>query len=146
MIDRQARDTAANVLQAFMDGAISNYKYEDGFPRSKDDPALHAIHVQLWFYYSDVRQHRLIEKHTLSPEARALYERSVLFLKSDLEFQWPPPQLKLRYGLLRLLGMGRTLKRREEKEAAAGEKQFWPFLKRDDYEKWLAKYQYPLVR
>jgi hypothetical protein len=146
MIDRRARDTAANVLQAFMEGAISNYKYEDGFPRSKDDPALHAIHVQLWFYYSDVRQHTLIGKNTLSPEARALYERSVLFLKSDLEFQWPPPQLKLRYGLLRLLGLGRALKRYKEKKAGIGEKQFWPFLKQDDYEKRLAQYRYPLVR
>lgn len=108
MIDRQARDTAAKVLQAFMDGTISNVEYEDSLPRSKDDPALHAIHVQLWFYYSDLRQHKLIGKHTLSPEARALYERSVLFLKSDLEFQWPPPQLKLRYALLRLPGSGQV--------------------------------------
>ncbi len=146
MIDRQARDTAANVLQAFMDGTISNYKYEDGFPRSKGDPALHAIHVELWFYYSDIRQHKLIGKNALSPEARALYERSVLFLKSDLEFQWPPSQLKLRYGLLRLLGLGRSMKRREERKAGVGEKQYWPFLKKDDYEEWLARYQYPLVR
>ena len=139
MIDRQARDAAAKILQAFMDGAVSNYKYEDSFPKSKDDPGLHAIHVELLFYYSDVRQHKLIGGNTLSPEARALYERCVLFLKSDLEFQWPPPQLKLRYGFLRLLGLGRALKRREEKEASIGEKQFWPFLNQDDYEKWLTK-------
>ena len=146
MIDRQARDTAVSLLHDFMEGTISNYKYEDSFPKSKDDPALHAIHVQLWFYYSDVRQHKLVGKYTLSPEARALYERSVLFLRSDLEFQWPLPQLKLCYALLRLLGLGRALERHEEKKTAVREKQFWPFLKQDDYETCLAKYRYPDVR
>ena len=117
-----------------MDGTISNYKYADGFPRSKSDPALRSVWNNLWYYYSDVREHTLTGKHALTPEARMLYERSLLFLESDLEFQWPPTELKLRYGLLRLLGFGKTMKQREEKEMSVGDKEFWPFLKKADYE------------
>jgi hypothetical protein len=134
MVDRLARDAAAQVLQAFMDGTISNYKYEDGFPRSESDPALRNIWVNLWFGYSDVREHTLNGKHALTPENRAVYERCLLFLKSNLEFQWPPTEFKMRYGLLRLLGFGRTLKQKEDSEMRVGEKGFWPFLTRADYE------------
>jgi hypothetical protein len=95
MVDPQARDTAAKLLQAFIDGTISNYKYDHGFPRSKSDPALRSVWANLWFYYSDIREHTLTGKDALTPGVRALYERSLLFLKSDLEFQWPPPEFKL---------------------------------------------------
>ena len=135
MVDRQARDSAVKVLRTFMDGTISNYKYDDTFPKSGSDPALAAIWTNLWFYYSDVREHTLGAKHALTPEARALFERSLLFLKSDLEFQWPSPKLKLRFGLLRLLGFGRKLRQREEREMSVGDKDFWPFLHQADYQK-----------
>jgi hypothetical protein len=135
MVDRQARDAAAQVLRAFMDGTISNCKYDHDFPKSEADAALRNIWVNLWFTYSDVREHTLEGKHALTPEARAVYERCLLFLKNDLEFEWPPSEFKLRYGLLRLLGFGRALKQKEEADMSVGEKDFWPFLKKVDYER-----------
>lgn len=47
MIDRHARDIAAEVLQEFMQGSISNDEYERRFPGNKDDPALWAVHEQI---------------------------------------------------------------------------------------------------
>jgi hypothetical protein len=58
----------------------------------------------------------LTGKYALAPVARALYERSLLFLNSDLEFLRSPSVFKLRCGLLRLLGFGRALKQSLECE------------------------------
>lgn len=134
MVDRHSRDIAAEALRDFMEGSISNEQYERRFPRNKDDPALWAVHEQTWLYYSDLTEHTLTGKYALTDAARALYERCLLFLRSDLEFQWPPPKIRLRYGILRLLGFGRLLKRREEKEMGIGEMEVWPFLKKAEYE------------
>jgi hypothetical protein len=134
MVDRRARDIAANVVRDFMGGAISNREYERRFPIAKGDPAIWAIHTSLWFGYSDVSEHTMTGKHALNEEARVLVERCLLFLKSDLEFQWPPPKFRLRYGILRLLGLGRIVKGWEEKEMSIGDPEVWPFLERADYE------------
>src|SRR6266852_4943337 len=63
-----------------------------------------------------------------------LLERCLLFLSSDVEFQWPPPKFRLWYGILRLLGFGRTLKQREEEEMSIGDVDVWPFLRKAEYE------------
>ena len=63
---------------------ITNYEYDDQFPRCEDDPALHAIYTALWFTYSDVRQHRMDGKHTLKPEAREAVDQCILFLKTNI--------------------------------------------------------------
>ncbi|HZQ22697.1 MAG TPA: hypothetical protein VFA89_07840 [Terriglobales bacterium] len=134
MIDRHARDIAADALRDFMEGSISNDEYERRYPRSKDDPALWEIWVQVWFFYSDVRTHKLTGKHALNEERRAFMERCILFLKSDVEFEWPRQKFRPWYGILRLLGFGRTLKRREEEEMSIGDKEVWPFLKKTQYQ------------
>lgn len=134
MIDRQARDIAADTLRDFMEGSISNDEYERKYPRSKSDPALWEIWMQVWFFYSDVRTHKLTRKHTLNDERRAFMERCILFLRSDVEFEWPRQKFRPWYGILRLLGFGRALKRREEEEMSIGDKEVWPFLKKAQYQ------------
>ncbi len=134
MVDRNARDVAAGVLRQFIDGLITNEEYERRFARNKQDPALWAVHAQLWFCYSDLSEHTLTGKHALNGEQFALFERCVLFLNSDLEFQWPLPKFGLRYGIVRLLGFGWLLKRRDQKDMGLGDTEVWPFLKRTDYE------------
>src|ERR1051325_1955266 len=116
MVDRSARDVAADVLRQFMEGAISNREYERRFPTSKDDPALRAIYSNVWFVYSDSPEHTLTGPRAPDKTRRALLERCVAFLRSDVEFQWPAPKFRLWYGIMRLVGLGRLLKRREEKE------------------------------
>jgi hypothetical protein len=134
MVDRHARDIAADVLRTFMQGSISNDEYERAFPKSKDDPALWAVHEQIWLSYSDLKEHTLTGKHALTDAGRAVFERCILFLQSDLEFQWPPPKIRLRYAVLRLLGFGWLLRRWEAEEMSIGDVEVWPFLKRAQYE------------
>lgn len=134
MIDRHVRDIAAVAVRDFMEGSISNEEYERRYPRSKDDPALWEIYIQVWLFYSDIKKHKLTGKHELNEERRAFVERCILFLKSNAEFKWPRQKFRPWYGILRLLGLGRTLKRREEQEMNIGDKEVWPFLKKAEYE------------
>jgi len=143
MVDRNLRDAAAAVLEDFVDGRITNVEFEQRFPASKDDPALLAIRTESWFYYSDLSEHTLTGKRSLSREQGALLERCALFLKTALEFQWPLPKYGLKYGLIRLLGFGWLLKRREKKEMSMGDVDVWPFLKRSDYERALGQQREP---
>ena len=134
MIDRHARDIAADVLRNFMEGSVSNEEYERRYPKSKRDPALWEIYVQVWFFYSDLKTHTLTGKHALNEEHRAFVERCILFLKSDAEFEWPRQKFRPWHGILRLLGFGRSLKRREDEEMSIGDKDVWPFLKKAQYQ------------
>jgi len=134
MVDRHTRDIAAQALGEFMDGSISNREYERRYPKSKDDPALRGIYANIWFCYSDTSEHTLTGKHALTDEGRAIIERCLLFLKSDLEFQWPATKLRLWYPLLRLIGLGRVVNRRVEKEMSVGDVDVWPFLKKAHYD------------
>jgi hypothetical protein len=122
-----------------MEGAISNDEFAQKFPRNQDDPALRAIYSEMWFFYSDTFEHRLSGKYALNEEQRANFERCLLFLRSNLEFQWPRPAYRLRYGIIRLLGFGRLLKRREKREMSVGDLEVWPFLRKPDYQVALAK-------
>jgi len=134
MVNRHARYIAAEALREFMEGSISNREYERRFPKTKDDPALWAIYSNIWFCYSDLSEHTLTGKHALNDEHRAILERCLLFLSSDVEFQWPPPKFRLWYGILRLLAVRRTLKQREEEEMSIGDVDVWPFLRKAEYE------------
>jgi hypothetical protein len=134
MIDRHARDLAADAVREFMNGSISNREFERRFTRSAGDPALWAIYDALWYCYSDVRKHTLTGKHALNDDWRAIFERCLLFLRSDLEFQWAPPKYSLWYGFLRLLGFGRIVEQRETEARSIGDVEVWPFLKKAEYD------------
>jgi hypothetical protein len=139
MINRNARDQAASALEEFLKGVISNEEYERRYPNAKDDPALHAIFTQVWLFYSDKSEHTLSGKHALSDEARDAFERCILFLRSDLEFQWPIPTLGFRFFILRLLGFGKLVNQREEEEMRVGDKEVWPFISKIEYHRALQK-------
>ena len=109
MVDRIQRDAASRVLRSFIDGAITNGEFEAQFPRSEEDSALPAIKANVWMLYSDLHRHKLTGKHEPNAETRALLERCVLFLETNLEFEWPVPNSACRisfrtYGCKRKLG------------------------------------------
>lgn len=117
-----------------MEGSISNREYERKYPRSNGDLALREIWIQVWFFYSDVTTHTLSGKHALNAECRTFVERCILFLNEDAEFEWPRQKFRPWYGIVRLLGCGRTLERRDEDEMNIGDKEVWPFQKRAQFE------------
>jgi hypothetical protein len=89
MVYRRKRALAAGVLREFRDGKITNDEYDDRWPRNKGDRVFWAIFDQIWFFYGDVTEYRLTGKYELSPEVRELFDRCILFLESDLEYDWP---------------------------------------------------------
>ncbi|MGD0088509.1 MAG: hypothetical protein ABSE73_01185 [Planctomycetota bacterium] len=92
MVDRDAREKAAQLLQQFKAGLISNDRFEDGWPLTSQDPVLEAIRWTVWGSYDDLHEHRLGERNwvfgsnKLDSDGQALFERCILFLKSDLVF------------------------------------------------------------
>jgi hypothetical protein len=138
MVDRNARNQLAEAIRALASGCISNDEFEDKrLPRSMEDAAISEIYSNgAWFLYSDLEEHRLVGKYRLSKATKTHIARWVLFLKTDLPYEWPIPTLWQKLGLftanLLTLGIaGRIFARRFRAE---GDSDVWPFLRRYDYE------------
>ena len=81
-MDRQARDTAAALLEAFVDHRITNDQLQDSWPES-EDPALREIDRAVWLTYDDLEEH-------LGPrDGHELIKRCAAFLRSDEPYAWP---------------------------------------------------------
>jgi hypothetical protein len=141
-IDRPARNFAADLIGRFKDGEISNDEFMDEWPWRSKDPAIKAISHELWFTYSDLKNHTLIGKYALNAKGVALYERCILFLQSEEEYVWPKSQgilpgiygwLLLIMSLGLLLPLDRWFQRRNFE--AMGDADVWPFISKADYDR-----------
>ena len=133
MVDRANRDVGATVLRDLVDGRITNDDFMSKFPRGTD-PALRAVLDFAWTQFSDLRAHTLAGRDNPTPERRAVLERCCLFLRTDLEFEWPLPTRSIWRGLLQILTLGRLFRPSEEDYKSKGDFEVWPFLRRSDYE------------
>ncbi|HET6384684.1 MAG TPA: hypothetical protein VFJ58_14925 [Armatimonadota bacterium] len=133
MVDRAARDRASIDIASFANGAITNREFEEGYPTRSCDMAVKRIFDQIWFFYDDVRTHRLTGDWALSPEDRNLFDRCVRFLRTDLEYPWPDTSFNSFWGLVRWLPPFKGwLDRRWEQFAAKGDIDAWPFISAAD--------------
>jgi len=154
MVDRALRARPADAIHALAAGLITNDEFEDGLladgiPLAVDphrwlDPSIGPIGEAAWCLYSDTHAYRLAGRYKLSPEARREALRWVLFLRSDLEYEWPPFRL-INPALVSLSGcqvslltfgiLSRRWFAREFTEwQRAGEYVVWPFFRRTDYD------------
>jgi hypothetical protein len=106
MVDRRARDEAAQLLMQFKDGLITSSQFAEVWPGESQDSVLQAICEVAWSVERgagpELAQGRHLEPRLPRPDAlnadgQALFERCALFLRSDLELDphapWPqPPQ------------------------------------------------------
>ena len=129
-IDRGARDLAAAVLERFRTGELTNYEFEDAWPRSSSDPALEQIMSQLWTTVGDTYEYRLQGERSAAHDE--LYRRAILFLKSPADYRWPlVPRTSLWSLLLAVLTLGLSrvfwipARRRFR---SAGDVSAWPLL------------------
>jgi hypothetical protein len=136
MVDRTQRDAARRVLRRFIDGEITNDEFEAQFPRSAEDSAIPAIKANAWILYSDLRQHKLTGKYAPNAEIRAILERCVLFLETDLEFKWPVPKISLTNILTNVWPKVRLEK--QAPQPSEGDEDVWPFFRRQDYDTYSA--------
>lgn len=137
MVDREARNKAAKVLQEFLlECSISNWQYDDRYPVSKADPAVFCVYQQIWFWYDDTHEHRMLGEYRLSPEHRDVIDRCLLFLESDLEYLWPPEKwniLGVLFDITKYVLSFGTLQP-AQRETSYNEQKYWPFYDREQYE------------
>src|SRR5687768_13069691 len=89
MIDRDARNKLAASLRHLVSGQITNDQFEDAAIVESDDAIIVAIQWQAWLLYSDLREYKLTGSDAVSKSDRRIVSRFILFLHSDLEYEWP---------------------------------------------------------
>jgi hypothetical protein len=106
-----------------------------------------------WSLYSDTKEHKLIGGHKLTEEQLRDIARYILFLHSDLEYEWDyiditDPIIKFSFKdlLLAVLTLGQNVRkeiRRREQQImqmeGKGDVEVFPFYRRKDYELQLRK-------
>ena len=140
MIERSERRRIALLLRRLASGRITTDDYDAERPDNSPDLAAQAVGDAGWMLYSDSHTHRLMGRHALSPVARRDVARCVLFLQSDLEYEWPPePKYTPRQALVLLATLGlvdsgmraRRAAWRRGMQPAVGTG-IWPFRRRSD--------------
>ena len=145
-VDRKARRLYAQLIRRFLANEITNREYEDGVPDThEDDQGIWQIYDELWAFYDDIGTHKLEGKHALDQEGRELFERCILFLESDLEYEWPKRNpLGCISNLLWVipdtltwgrLGNWRENRLKKKMERMEGDHEVWPFFRKEDFEK-----------
>lgn len=142
MIDRTARDAAAQALRSFINGKMTNFAFE-GLQPQTEDPAIHAIWDTCWLYYDDFKEHRLERSHTLTEDERKACVRWIIFLHNDLEYKWPlirhpgsEPSPRSGKGFWRKLLSLNFFDQSEEEVIRflnSGHYAVWPFISLQDY-------------
>lgn len=139
MIDRVGRNRLAECIRHLAAGVVTNLEFEDRAEFYSPDLAIQAVFWGgPWLLYDDFRNYRLSGRYRLDPRAREGAARWILFLKTDLPYEWPVTRASVLVGLIQgvanlaTLGlMARAAQRRFEK---SGNISVWPFLRRSDYE------------
>lgn len=139
MVDREARNKLAEAMRALASGLITNDEFEDKrLPHSIEDPAISEVFSKgAWLLYSDLEEYRLSGIHRLDENTKSVVARWVLFLKTDLPYEWPVSSTKqglLRFIIANILTLGAANKSYASKYQACGDIEVWPFLRRADYE------------
>jgi hypothetical protein len=147
MIDRPARNRLAQGIRHLAAGVVTNIEFEDRALSPSADPAVQAVFLGgPWFLYHDVARYKLRGAHRLSPAVRREAARWVLFLKSDLPYEWPIERRGILGSLawigLNLVTVGFFARHAQRRFAQHGDIAVWPFIRHSDYEAALAKPPY----
>jgi hypothetical protein len=175
MIDIERRKKLAFHLRQLSVGLTTNDEFEEGImddvtkewlpeqyyrsKKAKEDDAVIVPMLELsWCLYDDTRQHKLVGRDKLPDESLKIIARCILFLHSDLEYEWPDQIFLLnpifKFSLLKMLfvlvinilTLGWHIRNYRKKEARAFEEfkklgafEHWPFFRKADYEMQLQK-------
>ena len=127
-----ARVRLSELLRHLVAGQITNDEFEDRGPGDSGDPAIREVRYAAWFLYDDLREYRLAGQDKLPDDVRSDVARWVLFLHSDLEYEYPlhGPLASLAFVVANLLTLGMLgrLWRRQFRD----KQDLWPFFRRED--------------
>lgn len=161
MIDSARRTVLADRIHEYVIGLHTNYEFERllheidrpvfGVPNPDDDPVLSPMLERMWLLclvHGDLDEYRLVGDHRLSREARHDVLRWVLFLRSEMDYEWPVFQCTslmqrdagILHPLLSLITLGTwgRIQRQEfnaevRRFESAGDHDVWPFKQRSDF-------------
>jgi hypothetical protein len=145
MIDRRARDIFAEQLRHFAAGQITNDEFEDRLPlRSKDAAVNRIFWAGAWHLYDDMREYKLTGEYRFPKECKHEISKWILFLKTDLEYQYPTTLRVLDYldVLLAIFTLGLSFFLIRHMRKRLIDPSIWPFSNRADYEHALANPPY----
>jgi hypothetical protein len=133
MVDRNARNLFIELLHKVISSEISVKQFFQKMPRSKD-LAIHEICSPLVRILTDDGMGYLKGQIKLTDKTIAHY---ILFLESNLEYEWPPkkkrPFYLLEYFMVKL-GLI-DLKKDYQEYISHGDIKVWPFIRQSDFEK-----------
>lgn len=139
MIDMTARTALAELLRHFVAGLVTNDEFEDRAPRRSPDAAVAAIRGNAWYLYDDLREYRLAGIDKLPSGVRSAVARWVLFLGTDLEYEYPihgkVASLAFDVASLCTLGLLGWVWRRGHRR----NKDLWPFFRQADLDSALGR-------
>lgn len=146
VVDRRARDLAAQLLRDFISGKVTNFDFEERCPETHDR-AIHAVWDTAWLLYDDFKTHKLTGRHRLDVTTRRQTIRWIVFLHGDLDYRWPhlpqpgaDPNIRVEQSVLRRIFAPFGLKRVEVDEfLKSGHYPVWPFASVKDYKAAIAR-------
>lgn len=132
MVDTKARIIFSRALARFAKGTITNFEYErefeSQFPADTNDLAILRIRDKIACLYSDLNEHKLDGDRSPVAEVRAVIDRCILFLHTDLKYEWPKRKT-LVDRFLQVLNLGRY----KTGVVFDDDFHFWPFIRETDY-------------
>ena len=138
MIDRPGRSALAEHLRHLASGRLTNAEFDGVRLDHAEDEALVAIGDAGWSLYDDFFVYRLRGGRSLKAQSREAVARCILFLDSDLPYEWPPRRPTLKSILGTLLTFGVWLRDDRRRWESSGPYHVWPFFRESDYQSALA--------
>jgi hypothetical protein len=138
-VDREGRDRLAECIRHLAAGVMTNREFESKGDFDSPDPAIQAVFWGgPWLLYDDFRNYRLRGAYRIDPAVRREAARWILFLKTDLPYEWPVIRRHFMGNVARLLTnlvtLGHVARRTQRRFEQKGDVRIWPFIRRADYE------------
>ena len=143
MIDREARNRAADLVDHFWGGLITNRDLERAWPESRDR-SVRAVDDFIWTLYDDFEARTVRDDVRSDPQFGVLVPNCIAFLRSDETYTWPHvatikgvERFPLWAVVLSLGALGLWNRRAEVRERqywadmrAHGDVEAWPFTRK----------------
>ncbi len=137
MTDRDARDRMASLMRQLGSGLITNFEFETSLPPMKDPAITEIFYYGVRQLYKPSVEERLRGELALTKEGRRNYARAILFLKSELPYEWPS-WTGFRATLISLASLftfGYVGAAAHVLWKRSGDYSVWPFRRIEDFEK-----------
>ena len=141
-MNKNHRTILAQNLRHYLSGTLTNFEFMYRIqPIYKtDDKGVRAIENAFWYCYNDLKEHKNTGKNKLCEESENQIKRSIVFLKSNNEYEWRNSKFSLQINwIVNLITFGFYPQNTEKKETETenneiGDDQVWPFFRQVELE------------